>query len=30
METNYEFIYKGNGHIDYEPISEPMDGDGNE
>ena len=30
METNYEFIYKGNGHIDYEPISEPLDGDDNE
>ena len=30
METSYEFIYKGNGHIDYEPISEPLDGDDNE
>ena len=30
METNYEFIYKGNGHIDYELISEPLDGDENE
>ena len=30
METNYEFIYKGNGYIDYELIAEPMDGDGNE
>ena len=30
METNYQFIYKGNGHIDYELISEPLDGDENE
>ena len=30
MGTNYEFIYKGNGHIDYKPIAEPMDGDDNE
>ena len=30
METNYQFIYQGDGHIDYEPISEPMDGDDNE
>ena len=30
METNYEFIYKGNGHIDYELISEPLDADENE
>ena len=30
METNYQFIYQGNGRIDYEPIGEPMDGDCNE
>ena len=30
METNYQFIYKGNGHIDYKPIAEPMDSDDNE
>lgn len=30
METNYQFIYKGNGQISYEPIEELMDGDDNE
>ena len=30
METNYQFIYKGNGQVIYEPIAEPMDGDDNE
>ena len=30
METNYQFIYKGNGQVSYEPIGEPMDGDYNE
>ena len=30
MESNYEFIYQGNEHIDYEPIGELMDGDDNE
>ena len=27
METNYQFIYQGNGQVSYEPIGEPMDGD---
>ena len=27
METNYQFIYKGNGQVSYEPIGELMDGD---
>ena len=26
METNYQFIYKGNGQVSYEPIGELMDG----
>ena len=30
METNYQFIYKGNGQVIYEPIGELMDGDDNE
>ena len=31
METNYQFIYKGNGQVSYEPIGKPMDdGDDNE
>ena len=30
METNYQFIYKGNGQVSYKPIGEPMDGDYNE
>ena len=30
METNYQFIYKGNGQVSYEHIGEPMDGDDNE
>ena len=30
METNYQFIYKGNGQVSYEPIGEPADGDDNE
>ena len=30
METNYQFIYKGNGQVSYEPIGEPMDGDDDE
>ena len=30
METNYQFIYKGNGQVGYEPTGEPMDGDDNE
>ena len=27
METNYQFIYKGNGQVSYEPIGKRMDGD---
>ena len=31
METNYQFIYKGNGQVSYESIGKPMDcGDDNE
>ena len=30
METNYEFIYKGNGQVSYEPIGKRMDDDDNE
>ena len=30
METNYQFIYKGNGQVSYEPIAELMDGDDDE
>ena len=30
METNYQFIYKGNGQVGYEPIGEPIGGDCNE
>ena len=30
METNYQFIYQGNGQVSYIPIGEPMDGDYNE
>ena len=30
METNYQFIYKGNGQVIYKLIAEPMDGDDNE
>ena len=30
METNYQFIYKGNGQVGYEPIGKRMDGDDDE
>ena len=30
METNYQFIYKGNGQVSYKPIGEPVGGDDNE
>ena len=30
METNYQFIYKGNGQVSYEPIGELTDGDDDE
>ena len=30
MGTNYQFIYKGNGQVSYEPIGEPVGGDDNE
>ena len=30
METNYQFIYKGNGQVSYETIGELMDADDNE
>ena len=30
METNYQFIYKGNGQVSYESIGEPVGGDDNE
>ena len=30
METNYQFIYKGNGQVSYGPIGEPVGGDDNE
>ena len=30
METNYQFIYKGNGQVIYEPIGELIGGDDDE
>ena len=30
METNYQFIYQGDGQVSYEPIGERMDGDDDE
>ena len=30
METNYQFIYQGDGQVSYIPIGVPMDGEDNE